>query len=309
MTTSMDFIPASKAQSLRWLLVFAFIAGAWLATGKSFALEPDISAAPLRAKYAELSQQLMHNQFQRPLYLDSAESSHDLKGEIYAVVDYPFAAVNAALNNPAHWCDVLSLHLNVKYCRASSNKVGTILTVNLGRKSDQPLADTYRAEFNYRALITTLEYFAVELNAKNGPMSTRDYRIRVEATPVKDGRTFLHFTYSYAFGLTGRLAMQGYLATIGRGKDGFTVTGKQRNGQPIYIQGIRGVVERNTMRYYLAIDAYLAALDTPPKEQLEQRLQHWYSATELYAHQLHEMERSAYLDVKRKEYQRQRVAQ
>ena len=55
-------------------------------------------------------------------------------------------------------------------------------------------------------------------------------------------------------------------------------------------------------------DAYLAALDTPPKEQLEQRLQHWYSATELYAHQLHEMERSAYLEMKRKEYQRQRVA-
>jgi len=232
-----------------------------------------------------------------------------LKGEIYAVVDYPFAAVNVALNNPAHWCDVFILHLNVKYCHASSNKAGTVLTVNLGRKFDQPLADAYRAEFNYRGIITTPDYFSVELNAEKGPLSTHDYRIWIEATPLKDGRTFLHFTYAYAFGFTGRLAMQGYLMTIGRDKVGFTVTGKLPNGQPAYIQGVRGVVERNTMRYYLAIDAYLAALTAPPEDQLEKRIEHWYNATDRYASQLHEVERNDYLEMKRKEYQRQQVKQ
>jgi hypothetical protein len=300
---------AFRARSLRWMPIFVLICGVCFAGGKSFATEPDMSAIPLRAKYAELGKQLLNNQFQRALYLDSAESSHDLKGEIYAVVDYPFAAVNMALNNPAHWCDVLILHLNVKYCHASSNKAGTVLTVNLGRKYDQPLADAYRAEFNYRGVITTPDYFAVELNAKNGPLSTRDYRIWIEATPLKDGRTFLHFTYAYAFGFTGRLAMQGYLATIGRDKAGFTVTGRLPNGQPTYIQGVRGVVERNTMRYYLAIDAYLAALTAPPRDQLEKRMQHWYNATDQYARQLHEVERDDYLAMKRKEYQRQQVAQ
>lgn len=300
---------AFKARSLRWMPVFVLICGVCFAGGKSFAAEPDMSVVPLRAKYAELGKQLLNNQFQRALYLDSAESSHDLKGDIYAVVDYPFATVDMALNNPAHWCDVLILHMNVKYCHASSNKSDTVLAVNLGRKYDQPLADAYRLEFNYRGVITTPDYFALELNAENGPLSTRDYRIWVEATPVKDGRTFLHVTYAYAFGLTGRLAMQGYLATIGRGKIGFTVTGKLPNGQPTYIQGVRGVVERNTMRYYLAIDAYLAALATRPKDQLEKRLQHWYNATDQYARQLHEVERDDYLAMKRKEYQRQQVAQ
>ena len=268
-----------------------------------------MSNVPLRAKYTELGKQLRNNQFRRALYLNSAESSHDLKGDIYAVVDYPFAAVNVALNNPAHWCDVLILHVNNKYCHASSNNAGTVLTVNVGKKYDQPLADSYRVEFSYREIITTPDYFAVELNAENGPLSTRDYRIWLEATPVQNGRTFLHFTYAYAFGLTGRLAMQGYLATIGRDKVGFTVTGKQPNGQPIFIQGVRGVVERNTMRYYLAIDAYLAALATPPKDQLEKRLQYWYNATDQYARQLHEVERNDYFEMKRKEYQRQQVAQ
>ena len=305
MTVSQAF----KARSLRWMPVFVLICAVGFGAGKSFAADPDISAAPLRAKYTELNKQLLNNQFQRPLYLDSAESSSDLKGEIYAVVDYPFATVNEALNNPAHWCGVLILHINIKYCHASSNKAGTVLAVNLGRKYEQPLEDAYRLEFNYRGVITAPDYFAVELNAENGPLSTRDYRLWIEATALNDGRTFLHFTYAYAFGLTGRLAMQGYLATIGRDKVGFTVTGKQANGQPDYIQGVRGVVERNTIRYYLAIDAYLAALTAPPGDQLEKRLQHWYSATDQYARQLHEVERNDYLEMKRKEYQRQQVAQ
>lgn len=295
--------------SLRWMPAFVLICGVGFGAGKSFATEPDMSAEPLRAKHTELGKQLLNNQFQRALYLISEQSSNDLKGEIYAVVDYPFATVNAALNNPAHWCDVLLLHFNVKYCHASSNKAGTVLSVNLGRKYYQPLGDAYRLEFNYRGVITTPDYFAVELNAENGPLSTHDYRIWIEATSLKDGRTFLHVTYAYAFGLTGRLAMQAYLATIGRSKVGFTVTGKLPNGQPTYIQGIRGVVERNTMRYYLAIDAYLAALTTPPKDQLEKRLQHWYNGTEQYARQLYEVERDDYLEMKRREYQRQQVAQ
>lgn len=305
----MLFSPAFKARSLRWMSVLLLICGVWFGAGRSFGAESDMSNVPLRAKYTELGKQLRTNQFQRALYLKSAETSHDLKGEIYAVIDYPFAAVNVALNNPAHWCDVLILHMNVKYCHASSNKADTVLSVSLGRKYDQPLADAYRLEFNYRGVITTPDYFAVELNAENGPLSTHDYRIWIEATPVKDGRTFLHFTYAYAFGLTGRLAMQGYLVTIGRDKVGFTVTGKQPDRQPTYIQGVRGVVERNTMRYYLAIDAYLAALTAPPKDQFEERLQHWYNATDRYARQLHEVERDEYFEMKRKEYQRQQVAQ
>lgn len=294
--------PALKL--LRWMTVLIYFAGA-----NCFATEPDMSVVALRAKYTELSRQLLNNQFQRSLYLNSKESPHDLQGDIYAVVDYPFAAVNTALNNPAHWCDVLILHVNIKYCHAASTNGGTVLTVNLGKKYDQPLADTYGGEFNYHAMVTTPDYFAVELTANNGPLSTHDYRIWIEATPIKDKRTFIHFSYAYSFGLAGSLTMRGYLATLGRDKVGFTVIGQMANGQPSYIQGVRGVVERNTMRYYLAIDAYLAALGLPPEEQLEKRLQRWYNGTDQYALQLHEVERVDYLEMKHKEYERQQVAQ
>lgn len=305
----MRFNPAYKPRSLRWMPLLLLICGLALGSGKSFAIESDMSVVPLRAKYMELGKQLRNNQFQRALYLSSAETSHDLKGEIYVVVDYPFATVNAALNNPAQWCEVLFLHMNVKYCHASNSKEGTALTVDLGRKYYQSLGDAYRLKFNYREVITTPDYFALEFNAEDGPLSTRDYRIWIEATTIKDGRTFLHFTYAYAFGFAGRVGMNGYLSTIGRDKVGFTVTGKLPNGQPEYIQGVRGVVERNTMRYFLAIDAYLAALTTAPKDQLEKRLHSWYNATDQYALQLHEVERDDYLNMKRREHQRQQVVQ
>jgi hypothetical protein len=275
----------------------------------AFAAEPDMSAAALKIKYTELNKQLLNNQFQRPLYLNSAESSHDLKGDIYAVVDYSFPAVSSALNNPEHWCDLLILHVNIKYCRATNTKTGPVLTVNLGQKYDQPLADTYVGLFNYRGVTATSDYFAIELSADSGPLGTHDYKMWIEATPLKDKRTFIHFSYAYSFGLAGRLTMQSYLATLGRGKVGFTVIGQLANGQPSYIQGVRGVVERNTMRYYLAIDAYLAALTLPPEEQLEKRLQRWYNGTDQYALQLHEVEWTDYLEMKHKEYDRQQPVQ
>ena len=263
----------------------------------------------LLGQYKALNNALADNQFKRPLVLNSTESDEQLKGEVYAVIDYPFATVNSALNNPAHWCDALILHINVKYCRAVSNNAGTVLNLNLGKKYDQALAETYKAAFNYRQVSTSADYFSVELKADEGPLGTRDYRIWVEATPLKNNQTFLHFTYAYSFGLTGRLAMKGYLATIGKDKVGFTIVNTQTNAasstQPDYIQGVRGVVERNTIRYYLAIDAYLAALNTPADKQLEKRLQLWFDSTEQYPRQLHEVEHSEYIDMKRKEYQRQ----
>lgn len=270
-------------------------------------------ASSLRDKYQSLAQQLKHNQFQRPLYLESAESPSALKGDIYAVVDYPFATVSGALDDPAHgpanWCDVLILHLNTKYCHASTSSNGDMVSVNIGRKVEQKLADTYRVQFHYRAAATSPEYFQVDLNADSGPLSTKDYRIVLEAVGISGDRTFLHLTYSYSYGTAGRIAMKTYLATIGSDKVGFTAAGGPSSEQTEYIGGVRGLVERNTMRYYLAIDAYLGALSSTPDKRLEQRLTNWFDATEQYPRQLHEVSRQEYIQMKYKEYERQQTEQ
>ncbi len=266
------------------------------------------SAVGLAAKYTELRGQLSDNQFRKPIVLVSSETRDSVAGDMYALVEQPFATVVANLKGAGDWCEIMILHLNTKYCHASTGPQGSTLNVSIGKKHDQPVEQAYRVAFTHGISAQTAGYLQVRLNADQGPLSTRNYRIVLEAVPVDGGRTFLHLSYSYGFGAAGRLAMQVYLGTVGSSKVGFTVTGTQGDAQRQYIGGMRGLVERNTMRYYLAIEAFLGSLSAPPQARLEKRLRDWFSATERFPRQLHEMERDEYLEMKRKEVQRQQAA-
>jgi hypothetical protein len=261
--------------------------------------------ADLRTKYAQLRQELQHNNFHRPLYLESSEAGDVLRGDVYAVLQYPFSDVEQALKEPSDWCDILILPFNTKYCHAQPGNGGAALQVRIGRKPDQPVRDAYRLDFELRPVTATPQYFESRLNAERGPLGTRDYLIVVSAVPLESGRTFMHLSYSYRSGMAGRLAMQAYLSTAGADKVGFTVAGRDGNGEPIFIGGVRGATERNVMRYYLAIDADLQARKAPPDQQLEKRITAWFDASERYARQLHEMDRATYLAMKRGESERQ----
>lgn len=258
-------------------------------------------AQALKARYLALREQLANNPYQRPLHIESSETSDRLAGEIYALVEQPFATLSPALLGIDHWCDILILHLNVKSCRASSSASNT-LSLNIGRKFEQPLADTYQIDFLYRVVVDTPDYLQVMLSAAQGPLGTSNYRVKLEAVQLDSQLNFLHFSYAYDYGMAARMAMQSYLATAGRNKAGFSVEGPEVNGQPDYVGGIRGIVERNTMRYFLAIEAYLGA---PAPQQLGKRLNDWYAGIERYPLQLKNIERSEYLEMKRKEVQAQ----
>jgi hypothetical protein len=184
-----------------------------------------------------------------------------------------------------------------------------VLVVRIGKKTPEELSGVARVDFKFSVTAATQQYQAVTLTAADGPMGTHDYRIVLELLKLGDGRTFMHLTYSYSSGFVGRLAMQAYLATVGHGKLGFTVTGQSADGQPNYIGGLRGVVERNTMRYYLAIDSFLAAASLPVAQQTEGRLHSWFAATERYALQLHEVSQQDYMAMKHDEIARQQVLQ
>ncbi|TDG03265.1 hypothetical protein E1N52_35750 [Paraburkholderia guartelaensis] len=289
-----------------------------LVTG--YILPPALSAQPsddatrLRATYRNLEPQLNDNAFHRRLYLDSWESPSTVTGEIYAVMDHPFATVNAVLNDPsrgpANWCNVLILHPNVKYCRASADDSGNTLSVNVSQKeAAEALSSTYLLRFDYEAAATSPRYFRLELHAVSGPLNTRDYQIVLEAVALGSDLTFLHLTYAYSYGTIGRLAMKGYLATFGRGKVGFTSIADPSAAETKYVDGMRGLVERNTMRYYLAIDTYLSVPSGVPDTQLTRRLNDWFSASEQYPRQLHEIDRPQYVEMKQQECRRQQTRQ
>jgi hypothetical protein len=255
----------------------------------------DAAATRLRAQYEATLPRLRQNDFGRPMVLASSESPRELRGEIHALFDHPFDRVRAALDEPGEWCDVLLLPFNSKACQAAS--AGQV-SLSIGKMNDAHAENAQTIVLAFRPLAATPQHFAVELSADSGPVGTSDYRIVVEAIPVDAKRTFLHFTYAYKYGTAAKLAMQAYLATAGRNKIGFTVTGSGTNGQPAHVDGMRGVIERNVMRYYLAIEAALHAAGLPAQSRKMQRLNHWFTATEAYPRQLREMSRAEYIALK-----------
>jgi hypothetical protein len=267
---------------------------------------PDESAAgKLRAIYAEVRGRLERNDFGRPIHLDSRENGRELKGDVFALVDHPFPTVESGLQDAASWCEILILPFNTKHC---TSEEGRALSLFVGKKKDTPIEDTHRLDFKYQAVARAKDYMRTLLTADAGPLGTRDYRIALEAIPIDKSRTFVHLSYAYTYGTLSSLAMQAYLATSGASKVGFTVDGTDGEGRPSFVKGMRGVMERNTMRYFLAIDAFLDSLTAPVVARLQKRLDIWFSASERYPRQLHEMDRGEYVAMKQREMRRLQAA-
>ncbi|MFI4932418.1 MAG: hypothetical protein ACHP83_19405 [Burkholderiales bacterium] len=232
------------------------------------------------------------------MVLGSREAGDRVEGDVYAEVDHSFAQVAATFGSPATVCEFLFLHLNVHACRPSIVGSGNVLTLVVGPKRAGAAGASYSMTYGLRAEAATATYLRVVLQAQSGPLSTSDYLIVFEAVPLADDRSFVHLGYAYSYGLMAKLAMQAYLATAGRAKIGFTVAGPGTDGRPSYIRGERAALERNVIRYYLALLAHCDTSDKPAQERTEARLRAWFALTERHAAQLHELDLDEYLQEK-----------
>ena len=298
---------AGKVKSNRvWMAAIAMVLSSAAVWGQAPESGP-MDAAALLQKNTDLKSQLAGSPFHRPLVLESSEGSNTVDGSVYAVLDSPFADVSRTFKSPEQWCEVMILHINTKYCRPDADSAPTRFKVSIGKKVPQPLADAFGLDFGYELASTSASYLSVLLSAAKGPLGTSNYKIELQAVPLPGNRTFMRLRYAYGYGVASKMAMQGYLATIGAGKVGFT----QVNEGPktAYIGGMRGAAERNIMRYYLAIEAYQSSLAKPVAERLDSRLKHWFDATEEYPRQLREVDKASYLAMKKAEHQRQQSVQ
>jgi hypothetical protein len=270
---------------------------------------PPSGGALLLAKYPAIKTGLEKNQFGIPLYLESREEYGSLHVDVYGIFEYPIDGVIDALRSPNNWCDITSQLINIKACTFGTVSDQWLLTLYCGRKYYQPPKDAYKLGFTFRLAAQQQEYLDIALTAKNGPLLTRDHRVRIEAAPLGAGRTFIHFRYDYSYGVLARAAIKSYYATIGRDKKGFSVIATDKKGGPVYVGGVRGSVERNAVRYYLAIQAYMDTLAVPRKQRFEQRISRWYDLTARFPRQLYEMDKGEYLAEKRREHDNQLMLQ
>jgi hypothetical protein len=252
---------------------------------------------------------LEKNSFGFPLFLESFERDDRVHVDVYGIFDYPFSSVDNVLEVPANWCDIVSLHPNVKACTCGELPGAWMLTFYIGRKVYRSPEDTRQVVYHYRNVDQQPGYLDVILTADSGPFGTKDHRMRFEALPLDGGRTFVHVSYEYSDSVALRLAEKGYFATLGRGKVGFTVTGTDRNGNPVYIGGPRGAIERNAVRYYLAIQSFMNTLRYPEEKRFSMRIGEWYDLTTRYRRQLFDLDKKDYLTFKTKEHKNQVILQ
>lgn len=260
-------------------------------------------------KYGQIEKELDQSPLALPFYIESAVSEHDSQVDIYGRIKYSLPLFENELQVPANWCDILLLHNYVRACTYQKVNDSWLLTIyNVSGLTD-PLAKADRMRFRYHIFAQHSDFFDVSLEAPEGPFHTKDHQFAIEALSLDDNRLLIHVRYSFRYGSLGYLAMESYLSIFGRGKVGFSIIGTDNERNPIYVNGLRGATERNAVRYYLAILAYMDTLKIPREQRFQRRLNQWYDLTARFRRQLFEMEKEEYFTYKRRDQENQAVLQ
>jgi hypothetical protein len=242
--------------------------------------------------------------FDEPIHLESEEEAREVHGRVHVVVDAPLGDLKAALDSARDWCEILFLHINVKACVHHGRAGDERITLYIGRKRYQDPEVVERVELRFHTDRLDDERLAIRLQADLGPHGLRAFDMKVQAVALEDERSLLLMRYSIGYGAMGRFTLGIYLALGGRDRIGFTVERLDEDGTPVYVDGLRGLIERNTVRFFFALQAYLEEPD-----DLEARLGRWWDLADRHPEQLREPGRDSYLAQKRRERRNQEALQ
>ena len=228
-----------------------------------------------------------------------------LSAEVNSILRTPFKTFAAALTQASNWCQVLPLHFNIKACTFETREGIEMLTVYTGRKVYQSPEDSYEMTYQFEIISQDASQLSLRLHADHGPIGTSDYLIELDAVPVAKG-TLLHIHSSYRPSWFSSMLTSTYLSTFGRNKIGFSQI--EQDGESHPVQGIRGIIERNVMRYQIAIKAFFSTQSQTDTSRHEAMLASWFKQNNSYP-QLHEMDEAEYLEIKREERDNQQQLQ
>ena len=258
-------------------------------------------AQALQQSRAAMDANLQHSPFKRPLLLSSQEAGDMLHGDLYASLDASLGALAPLAGSAERWCEILLLLSNAKACQVVPGSQPARLQLRISSSKTADSSGASETEFNLSTNTAEPDWVTATLRAADGPTGTRDIQLQLQAIPQPGGHSFIHLHYGYTTQWLGRVAMQGYLQTLGRGKTGFTQV--PDGDHSVAIGGVRGVIERNTMRYFLGLECALQHANQAEPQRFGQMAACWWGAVEQYPQTLHEMGREEYLAMKRLQYQ------
>lgn len=236
-----------------------------------------------------------------PFYITAEVKQHVESSEAALYFPQSLDEIAAALQETESWCEILPLHLNIKACTYSGG--GDEITIYMGRKFYQDPDEAYQLTYRFSKTVQD-GYFNAVAVADEGPLGTSDYHIDFEVLDV-GGRSFARIHVSDHQSWTSSNAMSVYLHTKGKKKEGISVVGYDRDGNPIYSKGMPAVAERNLLRYYFAFAAYFDSIGiTDDASRHENQLTYWFEQTDKYQ-QLHELDKVTYFEEKKLERKNQ----
>ena len=256
-------------------------------------------------KYHKIEKKLEKNSGPLPFYIESSVSKNASRVDIYSTINYPFGFIKNEFLAPTNWCEIVLPHPDIRACTYKKMDDRWLINIYHVNKSSKPLEDAYQMNFVYRISELQPVYFDVALTAHEGPSHTKDHQFGIEAIPLEENMTFIHLRYSFGYSALGYYLMK----IFGGGKVGFSEIGTDSEGNPVYVGGLRGAVERDVACYYLAILAYLDTLKIPAEQRFEKRVGKWYDLAALYKKQLLEMGEREYLTYKRQDRRSQQQLQ
>jgi hypothetical protein len=293
------------AQPQRGRLRLRILLLLWLLAGVPLpAWGGEAGATQLQKWYQELRELAPHSPFGFPLSMQSEENDERVTAEVHGILEYPFDTVRAALSTPASLCEFIPLSVTVKACTYQGQAQDALLTLYIGWKYYQEPREASSQPYHYAVQATEPGTVSVVLSALKGLFGTTAHRFQLDVAGVQ-GRTVVVLRSSYVQSAASKLATAIYLATLGRDKVGFSHEDAGPGVPPGYVKGLRGMVERNIMRYYLGLEAFLDTETVPAPHRWEARINAAYDLMERYPLQLHDLERAEYLDAKRREHENQ----
>lgn len=287
-----------RSKQFRFLCLICTFGVQNLALAETPAVEPTVA---MRALYERVKNTLDNPTPENPFYLQASSTEDTESGEAAVYLPLSLDEVSNALGSVSNWCNILPLHINVKTC--TYNTAGDRMALYMGRKFYQPPENAFELVYHFNT-IKTDHYFSAMAVAKDGPLKTSDYQIKLEFITV-DNKTFGRIFVSNQQSWLSKKGMAVYLSTLGKNKQGIKVADHDTQGKPIYSNGAIGVAERNLVRYYLAFMTFFESSTGVDKEiRYQHQLNDWFDRTDAFP-QLYEMSKEEYLADKTRERENQ----
>ncbi len=244
-------------------------------------------------------------EFQREYLLDYKADGAQLSGRIASSINRPFSHIKSLFHDIRNLCLILPLNINVRSCIYRKVDDKWLFEIVAGPRQYESDSAVY--SFSY--LLTRAQFsddlIYLHLQANKGPISTANYHIELTFKPMAE-KTLVGLGFSHEKSSLSRVVTGLYLAFSGAGKVGFS-TVNQSDGQFSPVRGEQGIVERNLMRYLLAIRAFIE--EGGAREDLKATFRRWFFLSTLYREQLYEIPEQDYMRYKLNRYDQQRLLQ